>query len=105
MYPEAMRLEGERTGAAENAGDLDELDGDLGGIHGGFWPGQLVQSVAIAGYGGRRAYMCLSLVATEGLARTVSWWRCVVDAGDFGGGEVRSQNVHVRWCGRGPCNR
>ena len=36
MYPEAMRLEGERTGAAENAGDLDELDGDLGGIHGGF---------------------------------------------------------------------
>jgi len=24
---------GERTGTAEDAGDLDELDGDLGGFH------------------------------------------------------------------------
>ena len=41
-----MRFEGGRTGAAENAGDLDELDGDLGGIHDGFWSGQLLQCVA-----------------------------------------------------------
>jgi hypothetical protein len=30
---DSVRDWGERTGAAENAGDLDELDGDLGAIH------------------------------------------------------------------------
>jgi hypothetical protein len=58
---EAMRFEGERTGAAENAGDLDELDGDLGGIHDGFWSGQLLQRVAKAREGRTCARVWLGL--------------------------------------------
>ena len=49
-----LRIRRRRTGTAENAGDLDELDGDLGGIH----CERLHGSARAKRYGGlrRRAY-------------------------------------------------
>jgi hypothetical protein len=86
-----MAFQREHTGAAENAGDLDELDGDLGGIHDGFWPVSCCRAVMPCS----ENVHCLSLIATKVLAMTVSWWRYVGDASDFGDGEGVSK-IDVR---------